>query len=200
MKTQTRLKQLLFAGCIASMAPHPLAAAISDEEFNALKDLVIKQGQRIDQLEKGHNQDQLNLDQTRKVHEQDQHEIQQLKQRLEETQKTASDAQQKAAAASQVQPVHPIPEGGSATHNFMVVGDAEIQFGKTEGQHSAFELADFAPIFLFRARDNILFEAGFDIKLQNGAGNGHDSGSSTSIGLSFAQLDYMLSDYVTVVA
>ena len=153
MNTRTRFTQLLFAGCIAGIALQPAAAAISDQEFNALKDLVTKQGQRIDQLEKAHNQDQLNLDQDRKVHEQDQQEIQQLKQRLEETQKTASDAQQKATAVSQVQPIHAIPEASSATHNFMVVGDAEIQFGKTEGSHSAFELADFAPIFLFRARE-----------------------------------------------
>jgi hypothetical protein len=200
MNTRTRFTQLLFAGCVAGLASQSAAAAISDEEFNALKDLVTKQGQRIDQLEKAHNQDQLNLDQNRKVRELDQQEIQQLKQRLEETQKTASDAQQKATAASQVQPVHPVPEGSSATHNFMVVGDAEIQFGKTEGSHSAFELADFAPIFLFRARDNILFEAGFDVNLQNGSSGSHDNGSTTSIGLSFAQLDFMFNDYLTVVA
>jgi hypothetical protein len=199
MKTTTTLRQLLFAGCIIGSAPHPLLATITDEEFNALKDLVIKQGQRIDQLEKAHNLDQQNLEQNKKVHEQDQQEIRELKQHLDETQKTATDAQQKAAASSQVQPIHPIPEGSSATHNFLVVGDAEVQFGKTEGSHSAFALADFAPIFLFRARDNILFEAGFDITLQNGSNGTHDSGSTASIGLSFAQLDYMLNDRMTFV-
>ncbi len=82
----------------------------------------------------------------------------------------------------------------------MVVGDAEVQFGKTDGSHSAFALADFAPIFLFRARDNILFEAGFDVTLQNGTTGTHDAGSSTSVSLSFATLDYMMNDYVTFIA
>jgi hypothetical protein len=181
------------------MVQHPLTAAVTDEEFNALKDLVIKQGQRIDQLEKAQNQDQLNLEQAQKTHQQDQQEIQHLKQRLDETQKSAGDAQQKPSAVSQVQPVHPIPEGSSATHNFMLVGDAEIQFGKTGGSHSAFALADFAPIFLFRAHDNILFEAGFDINLQNGNNGSHDSGATASVGVSFAQLDYLLNDYMTFV-
>jgi hypothetical protein len=46
-----------------------------------------------------------------------------------------------------------------------------------------------------------LFEAGFDVMLQNGAEpvSGHDSGSSTSVGISFAQLDYLINDYVTFV-
>jgi hypothetical protein len=80
-----------------------------------------------------------------------------------------------------------------------MVGDAEIQFGKVDGSHSAFALADFAPIFLFRARDNILFEAGFDITLQNGTTGTHDSGVTTSVGLSFATLDYLINDYMTFV-
>jgi hypothetical protein len=177
----------------------PTAGAVSDDEFKTLKDLVEKQGQRLDQLEKSHEQDQKTIEENKKVHEQDQKEIQGLKQRLDETQKTAADAQQKAETASQIQPVHPIPEGPAATHNFTMVGDAEIQFGKTDGSHSGFVLADFAPIFLFRARDNILFEAGFDVKLQNGTTGTHDSGSGTTVDLSFATLDYLINDYVTFV-
>jgi hypothetical protein len=200
MKIRFPMCGLLIAGCALGIALPPQAsAAIDDEEFKALKDLVIKQGQRLDQLDKAHEQDQKTIEQNQKVHEQDQQEIQHLKQQLDETQKTATQAQQKAEAASQVQPVHPVPEGPSATHNFMVVGDAEVQFGKVDGSHSAFALADFAPIFLFRARDNILFEAGFDVTLQNGTTGTHDSGSTTSVGLSFAQLDYLLNDYLTFV-
>jgi hypothetical protein len=83
-----------------------------------------------------------------------------------------------------------------------MVGDAEVQFGKSQGQHSAFVLADFAPIFLLRANDNVLFEAGFDVTLQNNtdsSGN-PNGGSSTVVSLSFAQLDYLLNDYVMIVA
>ena len=180
------------------------AAEVSEEEFKALKDLVSQQGRRLDQLEKAHEQDQQTLEQNRKVHERDQQEIQKLKQQVEDTQKTASAAQQTAETAAQVQPVHPVPPAPAATHNFMLVGDAEVQFGKVDGSHSAFALADFAPIFLFRARDNILFEAGMDIKLQNTStptapNASHDSGSGTSLNLSFATLDYLFSDYSTFV-
>ena len=198
MKKRIQVRRLGLVICALAMAIPANIWAVTDDEFNALKDLVIKQGQRLDQLEKEHNQDQKSLEQGQKLHEQDQKEIEQLKQRLEDTQKTATDAQ-RAATAAQVQPIHPVPEGAGATHNFMVVGDAEIQFGKTEGSHSAFTLADFAPIFLFRARDNILFEAGFDINLQNGTTGTHDSGVTTSIALTFAQLDYLWNDYVTFV-
>jgi hypothetical protein len=84
-----------------------------------------------------------------------------------------------------------------ATHNTTIVGDAEVQFGKISGQHGAFMLADFAPIFLFRGGDKILFEAGFDFVLQNNAPS--DSGNTTTINLSFATLDYLINDYVTFV-
>lgn len=200
MKNRLHMLAVLPAICgLSAVLTTPAAGAVSDDEFNSLKDLVNKQGQRLDQLEKSHDQDQKTIEQDKKIHEQDQKEIQNLKQRLDETQKTATEAQQKAESAAQVQPIHPIPEGPAATHNFTMVGDAEIQFGKTDGSHSAFALADFAPIFLFRARDNILFEAGFDVTLQNGTTGSHDSGFETAVDLSFATLDYLINDYVTFV-
>ena len=82
-----------------------------------------------------------------------------------------------------------------ATHDYAIVGDAEVQFGKFSHQHGAFMLADFAPIFLFRGGDKILFEAGFDFVLQNNA-PGSD-GYTTTVNLSFATLDYIINDYVT---
>jgi len=119
---------------------------------------------------------------------------------LGDTQKTATDAQQKAETA-QAQSIRPMPGEGNATHNFTIVGDAEVQFGKVNGQHSGFGLADFAPIFLFRSRDNLLFEAGFDIQLQNNASGTHGTGggATTTFDMSFAQLDYAFNDYVTLV-
>src|SRR6202023_2359601 len=57
--------------------------------------------------------------------------------------------------------------------------------------------ADFAPVFLYRGGENVLFEAGFDFVLQNNAPAG--SGATTTINLSFAQLDYLMNDYVTLV-
>jgi hypothetical protein len=202
MKTRPQIVGVLAASFAIGVALPPRASAeISDEQFNQLKDLVTQQGQtlkkqdqRIDQLETVHDQDQ-------KVHDQDQNRIHELEQQLNETHSIATNAVQKAEAAAQVQPASPAAFAGpAATHNFSMVGDAEVQFGKASGSSSAFALADFAPIFLFRGGDNTLFEAGFDIMLQNGShGPGGSGGSSTSVNLSFAQLDYLLNDYITVV-
>ena len=201
MRIHTQVCGLLVAGCTLGVGLTPPAAAVTDDEFNALKNMVQQLGEKVQKLEQTHDQDQ-------KTHEQDQQQIQRLKEQAGETQKTATDAQQKAEAAAQVQPTRPMPGEGNATHNFTMVGDAEIQFGKTDGQHSGFAMADFAPIFLFRARDNVLFEAGFDIKLQNSAvplvdkfgtpmtGNGD---ATTTFDMSFAQMDYMVNKYVTFV-
>jgi len=188
---KNKIITVLTAGCVLGMALPRCMAAVDDNEFNALKELVIKQGQKIEEMEKARQQDQKTLEQTQKAHEKDVEQIEQLKQQAGETQKTASDAATKADTATAK------ISGPSASHNFTMVGDAEVAFGKVDGQHSGFVFADFAPIFLFRARDNILFEAGFDVNLQNNAPNGPDA--TTSIGLSFAQLDYIMNDYVTFV-
>lgn len=185
------------SGCALGLAFTPRASAVvSDQDFNALKDLVIKQGQKLEQLEKVHNQDQ-------KTHQQDQQQIQQLQQQIQQTQSLATNAVAKAEAASQIQPVYPAPNPApKATHNFVMTGDAEVQYGKAAGQNGTFQLADFAPIFLFQANDKALFEAGFDVTLQNNVdNNGNPTGGySTAVDLSFAQLDYLLNDYVTLVA
>ena len=87
--------------------------------------------------------------------------------------------------------------GPLATHSFSIVGDAEVQFGKISHQHGAFMFADFAPIFLFRGGDRVLFEAGFDYTIQNNAPG--SSGYATTLNLSFATLDYIINDYITFV-
>ena len=195
MNIYSRSAGILATLCAISLAQPPAATAVTDEDFNALKEAVSKMGQRMDELGKLHEQDQ-------KLHEQDQQQIQQLKQQLGETHEAATNAVQQAeAATAQVQSVRPMLEGRPATHNFTMVGDAEIQFGKVDGSHSGFALADFAPIFLFRGGDRVLFEAGFDVTLANGVNSAgtHDAGSSTSVSLSFAQLDYLFNDYMTFV-
>jgi hypothetical protein len=54
--------------------------------------------------------------------------ISQLQEQVGQTRKTAVEAQQKAEAAAQVQPVAPVPSSAPATHNFTMVGDAEVQY------------------------------------------------------------------------
>ena len=136
------------------------------------------------------------LEQTNMI---DQQTIQKLQQQLEATQQTAADAEQKSVAASQTQPLPRVPiDEATVNHNFQILGDAEFQYDKTSGQNGSFLLADFAPIFLYRGGDNVLFEAGFDFGLQNNAPAG--GGYTTSVNLSFAQLDYVMSDFVTLCA
>jgi len=171
-----------------------------------LKDLVTKlgqkteeQGQRIDQLEKTHAQDAQVQAQNQKIHEQDQQKIQALEQKLVETRQTVADVQQRATAGGPVEPMPRMPlDEATVNHNFSILGDAEFQYAKTSGQHGTFLLADFAPIFLYRAGEKVLFETGFDFALQNNAPA--SAGASTTINLSFAHLDYLINDYVTLVA
>ena len=195
MKIRSRILSVLVTAFVVGIAAVPprAAAEISDEDFKALKDAVQQLGEKVQKLEqtheedqKVHEQDQEKIQELQKqvgetqkaasaaqqkaeTAEQMKHKISQLQQEVGQTQKTAAEAQQKAEAAAQVQPVAPVPSAAPATHNFTMAGDAEVQFGKVAGQHSSFVLADFAPVFLFRAGDNVLFEAGLDITLQNGA-------------------------------
>jgi len=200
-------------GCAALAAltialPVRTAAAVDDQQFKELKDLVTKLGQktekqdqRIDQLEKTHAQDQ-------KAHADDQKKIQELEQKVEEARRIEADVQLHAAVhTAMTGPVEPLPrmplDEATVNHNFSILGDAEVQYAKTRGQHGSFLFADFAPVFLYRGGEKVLFEAGFDFGLQNGtsaSGSGHDAGASTTINLSFAHLDYLMNDYVTLVA
>src|SRR5579859_1430690 len=162
---------MVTAGALGVFLPRQ-AWAVTDEEFKALQQQMQQQSQQIQDLQN--------------TRQEDKQEIQKLKDQIGATQKTTEETQQTATAAAEaaakVQPIHPVPsEGILSTHNVSLVGDAEVQFAKTEGQHGSFLLADFAPIFLYRAGDNVLFEAGFDIAVHNNfdsSGN-RQAGSST---------------------
>jgi hypothetical protein len=177
---------LAAAGCALGVAlPTRVVAEVSDADFNALKDLVQQMNGKLQALE-----------QTNQL---DQQTIHALQQELTDTQRTAADAQQKSVAAAETQPVPRTPiDEATVNHNFQILGDAEFQYDKADGQHGSFLLADFAPIFLYRGGDNVLFEAGFDTFIQNNAPNG--GGYSTTFNLSFAQLDYVINDYITLCA
>ncbi len=196
MKTRRGLFGLVAAGCAMGMALPPCASAeVSDADFNALKDTVQKLSEQVQGLQQTNALQQ-------QIHQKDMEQLQQLQSRLAETQQLATNTEQQIVEAAQTQPIprQPIDEA-TVNHNFMMLGDAEFQYAKTAGQHGAFLMADFAPIFLYRAGDNILFEAGFDTILQNGQNTDvnppHDSGTTTSFDLSFAQLDYVMNNYMT---
>lgn len=207
MKTRSFALQWAAAGCALIVAlPGQSAAAIDEQQFNELKEQlgrlsqkVEQQGQRIEELEKAHTRDSTTHEQDQKTHEQDRQKILDLQQKLDNTQRTVSEVQQKAAMAAPAEPLPRVPlDEGTVNHNFSILGDAEFQYAKTSGQNGTFLLADFAPIFLYRGGENILFEAGFDFGLQNNAPG--SPGATTTVNLSFAQLDYFMNDYVRLAA
>jgi hypothetical protein len=195
MKTIMKTFRLMFGLIIAGLAmgialPLELRAQISSEDFNALRKTVEQLADKVQRLEQTHTNDTL-------AHQKDMEQIQQLREKLGETQRTVANVEQQGAAAAQVQPLPRVPlDEATVNHNFSILGDAEVQYAKTSGQHGSFVFADFAPIFLYRGGDRVLFEAGFDFALQNNTGGG----SATTINLSFAQLDYIFNDYMTLVA
>jgi len=200
MKTKTTSRRvitgLLTAGSAFWMAtPVRVPAEVSDADFKALQKTVAKLADEVQSLRQTNQLVQ-------QVHEQDQAQLQQLQQKLAETQQTATAAQQTAAAAAtaQTQPLPRMPlDEATVNHNFMMLGDAEVQYSKPSGQNGSFYMADFAPIFVYRGGDNILFEAGFDTTLANNAPN-NGPGQTASFSLTFAQLDYVMTDYLTLSA
>ena len=196
IKTRGKKFGLVAASCTLGLILTPLAnAEVSEADFNALKQAVQQLSEQVKNLQ------QTNLV-VQQLHENDLKQVQELQVKLSETQKTAEDAQQKSMAVSQAQaqppPRVPLDEA-TVNHNFQMLGDAEFQYAHADKQNGAFMLADFAPIFLYRGGENILFEAGFDFTLQNNGGStGGSSGYTTGINLSFAQLDYVMNDYMTL--
>ncbi len=193
LKTRAWTSGLVAAGCALSAAlPAQTLAEVNEEDFKALKAVVQQLSEKVQKLEQTHQTDE-------QTHQKDQEQLRQLQERLADTQKSAANAEQRGVAAAQALPMPRVPlDEATVNHNFTILGDAEFQYAKTSGQHGSFLFADFAPIFLYRGGDNILFEAGFDFTMQNVAPNG--GGYTTGINLSFAQLDYVATDYLTIVA
>jgi hypothetical protein len=195
MKISSLISGTLTAVCVMGvLLPQSVLAQVSTDDFNALKKMVEQLDGKVQKLEQTHEQDQ-------QAHQQDQQTIQQLQQQLGETKTAVTNAQQTADSVAKVQSTYPAPGASEGPlHNVTMVGDAEVQFGKTSGQHGAFTLADFAPVFLYRASDDVLFEAGFDIINNNNSGFTRAPGYTTSVNLTFATLDYLLNDYMTLEA
>lgn len=133
----------------------------------------------------------------------DRQQIEQLKQRLDATDKKlgatqqAADAQKAApAAGAGIQPVIPVPVAGedtsAVTRNLTIAGYIDARYEKAEGQDGTFRFGHFNPIFLFRASDNVLAEAEVEIEV--------DKDGETEVMLEYAQIDYLVNDYLTLIA
>ena len=111
-------------------------------------------------------------------------EIQQLKQRVSETEKKLSDVQRDAAEPA-------LSEEAAATRHMTISGGADVLYQKAEGENGSFALSHFSPVLLYRASDKVLAEAEMEMKvLDNG---------DTELGLEYAQIDYLVSDYLTLI-
>lgn len=179
--------------CIA--LPAIAKAQVSADDFKKLQEQVALLSQQVQSLQ------QTNSAYQQKIHN--------LQEQVGSTKEIAKSAEAKAMSAEEKinEPVDLSAQMASAaSHNFVLSGDAEVTFGRTAGFNSgSFMMADFAPIFLYRANDNILFEAGFDFILQNGQttllnGQTVDTANNTTVNLSFATIDYIVNNYVTLVA
>lgn len=73
---------------------------------------------------------------------------------------------------------------GIPGHTFMVSGYANVQFVEPEEGDSTFSTL-FAPIFLFKHSDRLLFEGELEFEFE---------GDETEVGVEYAQVDYMFSD------
>jgi len=184
--------QLVPCAIAQSTEPVPVQqATVSAADFQKLQDAVAKLSDQVQKLQQANSAQQ-------QTHADDLDQIKRLQDQVGQTQQTAQDAEKKstAVAQSQEQELQAPLDEATVNHNFQMLGDAEFQYIKADNQHGTFYQADFAPIFLYRAGDNILFEAGFDTTLQNNDGGGY----STTFNLSFAQMDYVINDYVTLAA
>ena len=196
---------LVGLGCV------PSSWAVTDDQFLALQKQVQDQNQQLQALEKEHQDDQAEIQSLKDQQGQ-------TEQKTEEIKKTADKAVE---VASQVQPVvQPVSAEVKVpveNHNFVLAGDAEVQYTDQGGgnkAHGSYGLADFAPVFLFRANDKVLFEAGFDTTIDNNSfdttnspnpganigASGGNQGYSTTFNLTFATIDYMFNDYATLIA
>ncbi len=73
---------------------------------------------------------------------------------------------------------------------FLLTGYAFAGYSDSEQSNSSFN-AGFFPIFLWRINDDIFFEAEAEFELEDG---------ETNVALEFAQISYLLNDYVTLSA
>src|SRR5262245_31736021 len=76
-------------------------------------------------------------------------------------------------------------------HRLSLVGYGFAGFEWQERANANTFLAGFEPIFLYRLSDRLLFEGDLELKLED---------TETSVDLEYAQIDYLVNNYLTVVA
>lgn len=123
-------------------------------------------------------------------------EVQELKSRLGATEAAQTEKTKEAEASAEVfeqqlratkSLLNSVQPG---TSRFLVAGYGYGGFESLKGQNSTFKAA-LAPIFLWRVNNKLLFEAEPEFELE---------GRETEVNLEYANLSYILNDYVTLKA
>ncbi len=172
----------------------PPAAAQANDDLKAVKEMLQKQGEQIQELLKARAEDQQKIQRLEQLLLETQKKAEQGQQAATNAQQQVADTQKATAeVAAQVQTLQSAPsEQASAKRNVFVTGMADFFYQKNDGANGSFAQAHVAPILLFRANDNVLFETELEMKVQ--------TDGSTDLNLEYAQLDYVLNDYMTLIA
>lgn len=86
-------------------------------------------------------------------------------------------------------------EEAAARHNFVFAGGFDANYQKTQGENGGFMMGSFNPIFLVRMGDKVLFEGAMEFEVNN---DGSPGNVDTTV--EFAQIDYMVNDWLTLQA
>lgn len=101
--------------------------------------------------------------------------------------------------APEIAPIGParaVSEEARAKSHVLITGYADVGFRDRDGEDGTFRVGHFNPIFLYRYGDRLLAEAELEVELEREEG---ESGE-TEVVLEYLTLDYVLHDYVTLIA
>ncbi len=170
------------------------AGAQTNDDLKAMQELLRKQGEQIQELLKARAEDQQRIQRLEQL-------INETRQKAERSEQAATNAQQKAEetqkaaaeAATRIEAIRSAPsEEVSAKHNVVLTGYASALYDKQDGKNGSFLLGSFNPILLFRANERVLFEGELEFSLA--------SSGETETELEYAQMDYAVNDYLTLIA
>ena len=200
MKNLNKFLRAGIAGLSLFVFVAPRALAADTDDIKGLRELLEKQGQQIQELLKGRAEDQEKIRRLEQVVGETRQTATDAARKADATQQIATDASKKADATQQIAADAAAKAGTAAAapseeasvkRNFLITGMADLLYQKPDGQNGSFFQAHVAPILLFRANDNILFETELEM--------GVNESGDTELSLEYAQLDYVVNDYLTLI-
>jgi hypothetical protein len=179
------MKKLLLTGIIGFSLISPVTGKFAYADDQKKNDQYVSRKQ-YDQLK----------DEMTKLKEQVQFLLQQQSQQITTQQPVASQPVQQAKTEQDItelqEEVKTLKAQNEAlddgTTGFLLTGYAFAGYTDAENSNSSFN-AGFNPIFLWRLREDLIFEGELELELED---------DTTNVSLEFAQLSYLLNDYITI--